>query len=96
MGSTCVLGFFTPFIFGKNQTNYNIKGEIFLLVGGAVSSFFRFIGGCTSSMVIYGYSFAAAAAYNVLYVFVSGAIAIAVLMAIYGPFIRVNNRFPSK
>ena len=96
MGSTCVLGFFSPLIFGEKQESYNFKGELFLLIGGIAASFFRFIGGCASSMIIYGYNFAAAAAYNVLYVFISGGIAIAVLMAIYGPFIRVNRRFPSK
>lgn len=95
MGSVCILGFFNPLIFGDNQTTYNFKGELFLFVGGALSSFFRFVGGCASSMIIWGYDIQAALAYNVLYVFISGAISIAVLMAIYGPFIKINKRFPS-
>jgi len=95
MGSVCVLGFFTPLIFGENQTTYNFKGELFLFVGGVAATFLRFIGGCTSSMIIYGYSLVPAMAYNALYVSISGAIAIVVLMAIYGPFIQVNKRFPS-
>lgn len=94
MGSVCVLGFFQPLIFGKDQNGYNIKGIIFIVIGGILSTALRFVGGCTSSMIIYGYEIRAAMAYNVLYVFISGAIAIAALVAIYGPMIMVNKRFP--
>lgn len=95
MGSTCILGFFSPYIFGENQTTYNFKGEVFLFIGALVATFFRFVGGCASSMIIYGYSLVPAMAYNALYISISGLIAIALIMAIYGPFIKVNNRFPS-
>ena len=94
-GSTCILGFFTPYIFGENQETYNFKGELFLFVGALLATIFRFIGGCASSMIIYGYSLTAAMAYNAIYVSVSSAISIAVIMGIYGPFIKVNKRFPS-
>lgn len=96
MGSVAVLGFFTPLIFGKNQTTYNVKGEIFLFIGALLSTFIRFVGGIASSMVIYGYQFLPAAIYNVVYVFVSGGIAIALIMAIYGPFLKINKRFPAE
>lgn len=94
-GSVCVLGFFTPFIFGEDQKNYNFKGELFIIIGAFISTFIRFIGGTVSSMIIYGYDLLPAMTYNSLYVSISGLIAIVVVMAVYGPFIRVNNRFPS-
>lgn len=94
-GSCCILGFFKPLIFGKDQNTYNVKGEIFLFIGAALASFFRFVGSSVSSMVIYGYTIQAAMAYNAVYVFVSGAISIAIIMAIYGPFIKVNKRYPA-
>ena len=94
-GSVCVLGFFTPYIFGEDQTNYNLKGEIFIFVGALISTFIRFIGGTVSSMIIYGYDLVSAMEYNSLYVSISGLISIALIMAVYGPFIRVNKRFPT-
>lgn len=94
-GSVCVLGFFTPYIFGENQNNYNLKGEIFIFVGALISTFIRFIGGTVSSMIIYGYDLVPAMEYNSLYVSISGLISIALIMAVYGPFIRVNKRFPT-
>ncbi len=95
IGSCCILGFFQPLIFGKDQNTYNVKGEIFLFIGAALASFFRFVGGCASSMIIYGYNIQGAMAYNALYVFISGAIAIAIIMAIYGPFLKINKRYPA-
>lgn len=94
-GSVCVLGFFTPYIFGENQNNYNLKGEIFIFVGALIATFIRFIGGTVSSMIIYGYDLVPAMEYNSLYVSISGLISIALIMAVYGPFIRVNKRFPT-
>ena len=93
-GSACVLGFFNPLILSKTQLNYNVKGEIFLLVGGVLASFVRFIGGCISSMIFYSYSLLAAMEYNALYVFVSGGISIALIMMVYGPLLRVHHYFP--
>ncbi len=92
-GSVCVLGFFTPYIFGENQNNYNLKGEIFIFVGALISTLIRFIGGTVSSLIIYGYDLVPAMEYNSLYVSISGLISIALIMAVYGPFIRVNKRF---
>lgn len=94
-GSACVLGFFTKYIFGEDQTTYNLKGLLFLFVGGLISTFIRYVGGCASSMIIYGYTLLPAMSYNLIYVSVSGAIGITVIMGIYGPFIKVNRRFPS-
>lgn len=95
-GSCAVMGFFKPLIFGKDQKGYNLKGEIFLLVAGVLATFARFVGGCMSSMVLYGYDIAAASLYNVGYVFISGGIALAVIMALYGTLVKLNNRFQRK
>ena len=95
-GSTCIIGFFTPYIFSKQQKTYNFKGELFILIGALLATSLRFIGGVASSMVVYGYNFEGAAIYNVLYIYISGAIAAITVMAVYGPFIAINNRFPSE
>jgi thiamine transporter len=90
-GSACVFGFFKPLIYGKDQHNYNVKGEIFLFVAAVAATFIRFIGSTISSMVVYGYDFGSAALYNGVYIPVSGAIAIAVIMAAYGPLVKLND-----
>ena len=95
-GSVMVIGLFNKFILGENQKWYNLKGEIFLLIGGILSTFVRFVGSTASSMIVYGYTFVAAAAYNAIYIPVSGAIAIAMIMASYGPVLKVHNLFPVK
>ena len=94
-GSVAVLGFFRRFIFSPEQTAYNVKGIVFLIIGVALSTFVRFVGSCTSSMVLYGYDLQAAMIYNYVYVFISGGLALAVLLILYGPLVRVNRLFPS-
>ena len=94
-GSVAVAGFFRALIFGKNQTGYNVRGMLFLTLAIALSTAVRFIGGCTSSMVLYGYDLVAAMVYNYVYVFVSGALALAALLVLYGPLVRVNRLFPA-
>ncbi len=94
-GSVAVLGFFRKFIFSEKQVTYNVKGVVFLVIGVALSTFVRFVGSCTSSMVLYGYDLQAAMIYNYVYVFLSGALALAVLIALYGPLAHVNRLFPS-
>ncbi len=95
-GSVAVMGFFRGLILGKDQTTYNLKGILFLLLGGVLSTFVRFIGGCASSMVIYGVNFVGALTYNGIYIPVSGAIALAVIIALYGPLLRINRLYPSE
>lgn len=94
-GSCCLIGFFRPLILGEKQDRYNIKGELFILLGGVIVTLGRFIGSCLSSMVIYGYTLEASLSYNALYIIPSGLAATAVLMALYGPFARVNRIFPT-
>ncbi len=95
-GSVMVMGYFSKLIFSKKQTWYNVKGEIFLFVGAVIATLIRFIGSTASSMIIYKYTFAAALAYNAIYIPVSGLIAIAVLMAAYGPIAKIQHRYPVK
>ena len=87
------MGFFKPLILGKDQTGYNIKGEIWILVGGILSTAMRFVGHCVSSIVFFGLDVPGALIYNAAYVFISGGIALAVLMAMYGPLVKVNLYF---
>ena len=94
-GSVAVLGLFSKLIINE-QSTYNFKGELYLLLGGVLSMVVRFIGGTLSSMIIYEYSFAGSCLYNLGYIFVSGGIALVVLMAIYGPFLKLNNRLNSR
>lgn len=95
-GSVAVMGFFRPLIFGQNQKGYNFKGEAFLLLAGVLSTFVRFVGGTVSSILIYNTTFVAALIYNVGYISLSGILALAVLMAIYGPLVKVNASFPAR
>jgi Predicted membrane protein len=92
-GACAIMGFFKPLILGKDQTGYNIKGEIWILVGGILSTAMRFVGHCVSSIVFFGLDVPGALIYNAAYVFISGGIALAVLMAMYGPLVKVNLYF---
>ena len=93
-GSVMVLGLFARFILGKDQKWYNLKGEIFLFIGGVIATAIRFIGSTASSMIIYKYSFMASVAYNVTYIPLSGLFAIVFIMAVYGPLLKIHKRFP--
>lgn len=93
-GSCAAIGFFNPLIFGKDQTTYNLKGECFLLLGGILVTFIRFVGGNASSILIYETDFVGALVYNAPYIIPSGLMATAVIMAVYGPLVRINKLFP--
>ena len=93
-GGASVLGFFSNYILSEDKLNYNLNGELMLFIGGVGATFIRFVGGTISSMLFYSLTFAEALLYNVGYVFISGGIALAVLMALYGPLLKVNKVFP--
>lgn len=95
-GSVAIMGFCRPWILGENQKTYNVKGILAILISGILATTIRFFAGCVSSIVYYGSNFGEAALYNVGYVYVSGALAIAVLIALYGPLCRLEKAFPSK
>ena len=95
-GSVAILGFFKPLIFGEKQVGYNVKGEIFIFVGCLLSGFVRFVGSSLSSIVNYGLNLVGAMTYNVIYVFASAGISAVILMALYGPLLRLQRAFPPK
>ncbi len=92
-GSVAVLGFFRNLILPKDANGYNVKSMLFLLLGGVLSTFVRFAGSNISSMVVYGYTLKAALAYNSFYIPLSGAISFGMLIALYGPLVKLNQRF---
>ena len=94
-GSVAVLGVFRGFIFSPEQKNYNLKGELFILLAGIIATAIRFVASTTSSMVIYGYDLKAAALYNSLYVTLSGLAGFGLIMAMYGPILRINAMYPT-
>lgn len=94
-GSVGVIGFFKNYILNDSQKTYNVKGELFILLGGVLSTLVRYFGSCVSSMVIYDLDFVSALVYNAVYIPVSGAISVALIMAMYGPLLYINRRFPA-
>ena len=93
-GSVAIMGVFNKFIFSKEQKNYNIKGELFILLGGILATFIRYVGSNLSSIVVYGLDLRGALIYNSIYIPLSGLISILAIMALYGPLIKINQRFP--
>ena len=88
------MGLFRKLIFSKKYDTYNVPGELFILLGGILATFVRYIGSNVSSMVVYGYTLQAALAYNAFYIPLSGLAAVAMVMAVYGPLYKINKRFP--
>ena len=95
-GSVAVMGVFRKQIFGEDQEGYNIKGLIFIFLGGLLSTLVRYIGSNVSSIVVYGYTLQAALAYNAFYIPLSGLIATVAFMGLYAPLIRINKLYPVK
>ena len=84
-------------MFPKDDNKFSIiKAELFLLLGGTLATFVRFVGSSTSSMVIYHLPFNEALLYNSVYVSVSGAIALGVLMFLLPAIKVINKRYPVK
>lgn len=92
-GSVAVLGFFKDLI--MKEENYNLKGELFIVAGVVLAGLIRMFGSTASSMIFYGYGLVDALAYNVLYIPASAGAALVVLMALYGPLLQLNKRFPT-
>lgn len=89
-GSVATMGFFRKYIFGKDQTNYNLKGILFILIGGLLTTIIRYVGSNVSSIVVYKYSLQAALEYNAFYIPLSGLISVIALIVMYKPLIRIN------
>ena len=95
-GSVAVMGFFRKLIFSENQEGYNIKGLLFIFIGGLLSTLVRFIGSNVSSIVVYEYTLKDALIYNSFYIPLSGLIATVAFMGLYAPLIRINKLYPVK
>ena len=96
-GSVAVMGFFNKFILPTEEKKYPLwLSEVLIFVAGLLSTFVRFVGGTTSSMVIYGYQFVPALSYNALYIPLSGAAAVVVLMIILPVLQKLNRKYPTK
>ena len=93
-GSIAVIGLFRKQIFGEKQEGLNLKGLIFIFVGGLLSTFVRYVGSNVSSIVVYGYTLKAALEYNAFYIPLSGLIATVAFMLLYAPLIRINKLYP--
>lgn len=88
-----IIGFFSPLILGKDQKTYNIKGIIFIFIGCLLGGIVRMIGSGASSIINYGFTFAAALLVN-LYALISSFACAVLLAALYGPLLRLNRHFP--
>ena len=95
-GSVAIIGLFRNLIFRENDKWYTVHGEIYLFIACLLSTLVRFIGGVMSSMIIYSYDLVASLIYNSVYISVSGAIAMIVIMALLGPITKLNTLFPVK
>ncbi len=91
-GSAAILGFFRPLILNEKE-NYAYR-LCFIFLGCLLATLLRFISSTVSSVVIYEYAFVAALAYNAVYIPVSGAVSIAVLMIFFKPFTYINRQYP--
>ena len=97
-GSVAILGFFRKIIMNRdiNDTKSMVLGEIFLVLGVLLATTLRFIAGTLSGILIWNTELVPSMAYNAPYVYVSGALALAVLMIVYPTLITINKRFPTE
>ncbi|MCR5333186.1 MAG: energy-coupled thiamine transporter ThiT, partial [Bacilli bacterium] len=98
-GSVAIVGAFKPLIFnrfyeeGRPGKGY-ILSESMIAVSTILATAVRFFGSTASSVIVWDYSFQAAALYNSMYIPISGGIAAIIIMASF-KFIRMfNDRFP--
>ena len=95
-GSVAVLGFFSRFFVPEGKAGYSLKGEIALFVGGVLATVFRCIGGTVSGVLLWGTPFVESLVYNAAYIFISGGIALGIIMGLYGPLAKLNQSYPVK
>ena len=84
-GGCAALGFFKNLCFTKDAKGWKYAGFAWIFVGVAIASVVRFVGSSASSMINYGYTVTAAMAYNVIYVFVTGAVSLVAMLLLYIP-----------
>ena len=82
-------GIFSKFIFNKEGL-YNIRGMFWIFISGTLALLTRWFGSTLSSVLNYNVTFVEGLAYNIPYVFFSGIAAIIVMLALYGPIVKLN------
>lgn len=92
-GSLSLLGLFKNKIL---QEESFLKGILYILLGGLLATFGRFVGSMLSSLIIYEYAFEAALIYNATYILPSAGITVVILIALYKPLLIINKRYPLK
>ena len=97
-GSVALLGFFRKLIMNRDTNNVRsvVIGESFIVLGVILATTLRFVAGTLSGVLIWNTELVISMGYNAPYIFVSGALALAVLMFIYPTLLSINKRFPSE
>lgn len=97
-GSVAILGFFRKLIFNNKVSSAKnmIVEEALIVIGVTLSTNLRFIAATLSGVLIYKTSLVPSMAYNAPYIFVSGGLALILLLAIFPTLIGINKRFPTE
>ncbi len=97
-GSVALLGFFRKLIMYRDINNGKsiFLGELFIIIGVTLATTLRFVASTLSGILIWNASLVTSTTYNGPYIFVSGALALAVLMVIYPTLITIQKRFPTE
>jgi thiamine transporter len=93
-GGFAVLGFFRKLIYTNDEKGWSGWGFLYIFLGVVAGTFIRFVGSSASSMINYGLSFRAALVYNVLYISITGLIALVAMEALYVPLAKLERHFP--
>ena len=78
----------------KHFKDFQDSGEVFIFIAGLAATLMRMVGSTISSVVVYNYALAAGILYNLTYIPLCGLFATIVLMAMYGPMIKIEKMFP--
>ena len=95
-GSSALLGLFAKYI----NNNYNNKKGIFtsyviVILSISIWATIRFFACCIDSMLIYDYTFKAAAVYNVTYVYFSAIAVAVIILSMLHLIVKLNKSYPT-
>lgn len=80
----------------RNKIFKQKYGFIYLIISVIIATVIRLFSSTISSMVVYQYKFIPAIIYNATYIPVTGALCLAILLALYIPLKTINIRYPSE